>query len=99
MATAQDFNQNSHGQVFSSWFYILICARTIFFTGTEFLTGLRDYTAYLSLHAVLNFWEAVGPKTIRNHNNSLLKEAAKLLMKDWDGDLLAPENMHGGLNI
>ncbi|EDO41055.1 predicted protein [Nematostella vectensis] len=63
---------------------------------TEFLfRGLRDYSPYLALHTVLDFWETVSPDRIYNHNTSLAHKAATLLAKCWDTDTLFPLYMFG----
>lgn len=64
----------------------------------EFLwTGLKDYTAFLSLHACLNFWESVSVEKIREYTHELLRAAIDLLQKKWNATLLVPEHMLGSM--
>ncbi|XP_039253741.2 uncharacterized protein LOC120330848 isoform X1 [Styela clava] len=65
---------------------------------SQFLwTGLKDNTAFLSLHAVLNFWKQVGVENIRSHGRELLKKAVELLQRKWKSELIAPLVMNGFL--
>lgn len=43
-------------------------------------TGLRDYGPMLSLLTVLDFWNTVGPATIRTHMHALARWAAEMLV-------------------
>ncbi|XP_064595539.1 uncharacterized protein LOC135462106 [Liolophura sinensis] len=55
--------------------------------------GLKDYSAFIALRTVLDFWEVVKPENIRLYINSLTKDAATMLTKCWDTALAAPEDM------
>lgn len=58
-------------------------------------TGLRDYSPYLALITVLDFWEAVDPERIRQYNNTLAKKAASMLAESWSTGLLSHADMFG----
>lgn len=67
---------------------------------SEFIwSGLRDYSPFLALHAVLDFWDAVGVDRIRKQMHGLLSEAADLLVKVWKTGLLAPIEMCGSMAL
>ncbi|XP_070568937.1 uncharacterized protein [Ptychodera flava] len=67
------------------------------FSAEYMWSGLQDYTSFLSLHTVLDFWNAVGPEKIQQYIHDLAKQAARLLVKNWNTQLLAPENMFGSM--
>jgi len=58
-------------------------------------TGLRDYSPYLALNTVLDFWETIGPERIRKHNNTLANKAALMLAEKWGTCLLSHADMFG----
>lgn len=60
-------------------------------------TGLKDYSPYVALLCCINFWNSIGPELIRSKINSLLREAAVMLMEKWDSHLLAPLEMHSSM--
>ncbi|XP_052087446.1 uncharacterized protein LOC127724505 [Mytilus californianus] len=63
---------------------------------SEFIwAGLHDYSPFLALHTVIDFWESVGPSKIRQHMYGLCKKACHLLMEKWGTSLAAPEEMFG----
>ncbi|ESO93218.1 hypothetical protein LOTGIDRAFT_161769 [Lottia gigantea] len=65
---------------------------------SEFIwTGLHDYSAYLSLYTVLEFWQRIGLHDILQHNHCLAVDAGKLLVQSWKTQLMAPENMFGSM--
>ncbi|XP_072178811.1 uncharacterized protein [Diadema setosum] len=67
---------------------------------SEFIwSGLRDYSPFLALHTVLDFWQAQGVDRMRDKMHSLLVEAAVLLVKSWDTGLLAPLDMCGSMAL
>ncbi|XP_041463183.1 L-cysteine desulfhydrase-like [Lytechinus variegatus] len=67
---------------------------------SEFIwSGLRDYSPFLALHTVLDFWNAVGVKTIRQGMHGLLSQAVDLLTKSWNTGLLAPIEMCGSMAL
>lgn len=60
-------------------------------------TGLKDYTAILALHTVLDFWESVGVQRIRGYIKGLMTQAVDLLVGRWKTGLLAPREMFGSM--
>ncbi|KAL9969319.1 hypothetical protein ACROYT_G021518 [Oculina patagonica] len=58
-------------------------------------TGLRDYSPYLALNTVLDFWEAMDPERIRKYNNTLANKAATMLAERWNTGLLSHADMFG----
>jgi len=40
--------------------------------------GLHDYSPYLALHTVLDFWEAVGPDRARQYMAHLATQAGRI---------------------
>ncbi|XP_030849945.1 L-cysteine desulfhydrase isoform X1 [Strongylocentrotus purpuratus] len=67
---------------------------------SEFIwSGLRDYSPFLALHTVLDFWNAVGVNRIRKGMHGLLSQAVDLLVKAWDTGLLAPISMCGSMAL
>ncbi|XP_068698496.1 uncharacterized protein [Montipora foliosa] len=58
-------------------------------------TGLKDYSPYLSLNTVLDFWETMKPERIRKHNNTLANQAALMLAEKWGTSLLSHAEMFG----
>ncbi|CAG2226956.1 unnamed protein product [Mytilus edulis] len=57
--------------------------------------GLHDYSPFLALHTVIDFWDSVGPSKIRQYMYGLCKKACNLLLKKWETSLAAPEEMFG----
>jgi len=67
---------------------------------SEFIwSGLHDYSPLLSLHTVLDFWEAVGVETMRTHMHTLAREGAGILTKAWGTSLAAPEDMFSSMSL
>lgn len=65
---------------------------------SEFIwTGLHDYSPFLALHTVLDFWLAVGPDLLRTHIHHLAKHAAEILTSAWDTQCAAPLSMFGSM--
>ncbi|XP_071135733.1 uncharacterized protein [Mytilus edulis] len=63
---------------------------------SEFIwAGLHDYSPFLTLHTVLDFWDSVGPSKIRQYMYGLCKKACNLLLKKWETSLAAPDEMFG----
>lgn len=61
---------------------------------SEFIwAGLHDYTPFLAMHVVLNFWESVGEKVIHRYMKTLLNEAALHLESVWQTRLAGPLEM------
>ncbi|VDI67180.1 Hypothetical predicted protein [Mytilus galloprovincialis] len=56
---------------------------------------LHDYSPFLALHTVIDFWDSVGPSKIRQYMYGLCKKACNLLLKKWETSLAAPEEMFG----
>ncbi|XP_077977327.1 uncharacterized protein LOC144432898 [Glandiceps talaboti] len=67
------------------------------FSSEYMWSGLQDYTSFLSLHTVLDFWDTVGPDKIRKYIYTLAKQAADLLVEKWQTRLLAPQDMFGSM--
>lgn len=44
------------------------------------LAGLHDYTPFLAMHVVLNFWESLGEKVIHRYMKTLLNEAGNFVI-------------------
>ncbi|XP_074662860.1 uncharacterized protein LOC141915254 [Tubulanus polymorphus] len=65
------------------------------FTSDFIWAGLKDVSPFLSLQTVIDFWEAIGLNKVMTHNHSLAIEAARLLVKNWRTQLIAPEEMFG----
>ena len=42
--------------------------------------GLRDYTAFLALHTVIDFWEGAGANTLRKYMCDLAKQAGRSML-------------------
>ncbi|XP_071800923.1 uncharacterized protein [Asterias amurensis] len=67
---------------------------------SEFMwSGLRDYSPFLALHTVLDFWQSVGVDRIRGYIHQLLCDAANLLQTEWNTNLLAPLDMCGAMAL
>ncbi|XP_065883600.1 uncharacterized protein [Dysidea avara] len=58
-------------------------------------TGLQDYSPFLALHTVLNFWQQTGVDEMRRYMFQLVRSAAALLQKSWGTDLLADVSLFG----
>ncbi|XP_072408054.1 uncharacterized protein [Chiloscyllium punctatum] len=48
------------------------------FSSEYIWTGLKDYSAFLALHTVLDFWESLGLQRVRGYIKDLLSQAVKL---------------------
>ncbi|GFS21943.1 isopenicillin N epimerase [Elysia marginata] len=67
---------------------------------SEFVwTGLDDYSSFLALHTVLDFWEAFTPSAIRTYIHQLMRDATDVLTKLWDTKLPAPLQMFGSMAL
>ncbi|XP_062612086.1 uncharacterized protein LOC134273885, partial [Saccostrea cucullata] len=65
---------------------------------SEFIwTGLHDYSPYLAIHVMINFWEAAGKEKILNYMHHLRKEASDVLMKKWGTKLPVPDELLGSM--
>ncbi|XP_072018992.1 uncharacterized protein [Amphiura filiformis] len=60
-------------------------------------SGLRDYSPFLSLHTVLDFWQSVGVQRIRDYVYKLREQAAEYLVRRWNTGLIAPKDMFGSM--
>ncbi|XP_038655092.1 probable L-cysteine desulfhydrase, chloroplastic isoform X3 [Scyliorhinus canicula] len=67
------------------------------FSSEYIWTGLKDYSAFLALHTVLDFWESVGLERIRGYINDLVSQAVDLLVNRWKTGLLVPREMIGSM--
>ncbi|XP_067675392.1 uncharacterized protein [Haliotis asinina] len=67
---------------------------------SEFIwAGLHDYSPFLSLHTLLDFWKTVGEERIQTYMYKLIRGAANLLTKTWATDLAAPLSMFGSMAL
>ncbi|XP_051880490.1 uncharacterized protein LOC127574962 isoform X2 [Pristis pectinata] len=67
------------------------------FSSEYIWTGLKDYTAILALHTVLDFWESVGVQRIQGYIKDLMSQAVDLLVNRWKTGLLAQRGMFGSM--
>ncbi|XP_042189042.1 probable L-cysteine desulfhydrase, chloroplastic [Callorhinchus milii] len=67
------------------------------FSSEYIWTGLKDYSSFLALHTVLDFWESVGLQKIRGYIQDLMSQAVNLLVGQWKTRLLAPREMFGSM--
>ncbi|XP_048452765.1 L-cysteine desulfhydrase-like [Rhincodon typus] len=67
------------------------------FSSEYIWTGLKDYSAFLALHTVLDFWESVGLQRVRGYIKHLMSQAVDLLVNHWKTGLLAPKEMFGSM--
>ena len=67
---------------------------------SEFIwTGLHDYSPFLALHTVLDFWKTFGEDVIQNYMHDLCRQAGDLLTKSWGTVLAAPQGMFGPMSL
>ncbi|XP_071114879.1 uncharacterized protein [Haliotis cracherodii] len=67
---------------------------------SEFIwAGLHDYSPFLSLHTLLDFWLSVGVNRIQHYIYRLVTDAANLLTTSWDTGLAAPLSMFGSMAL
>ncbi|XP_052808847.1 uncharacterized protein LOC128237389 [Mya arenaria] len=67
---------------------------------SEFIwAGLHDYSPFLALHTVLDFWETLGVESILNYTHDLAKKAGDMLVKAWGTELAAPPHMFGSMSL
>lgn len=67
---------------------------------SEFIwTGLHDYSPYLAMHVMMNFWEDIGKERILNYMYDLRKEACKYLTKEWKTELPIPDELLGSMSL
>ncbi|XP_052698505.1 uncharacterized protein LOC128176299 isoform X2 [Crassostrea angulata] len=67
---------------------------------SEFIwTGLHDYSPYLAMHVMMNFWEDIGKERILNYMYDLRKEACKYLTREWKTELPIPEECLGPMSL
>jgi isopenicillin-N epimerase len=59
--------------------------------------GTRDPTAWLSLPAALDFWDAVGPERVREHNRALCLRGRDRLLAAIGASAPAPDSMIGSI--
>jgi isopenicillin-N epimerase len=60
-------------------------------------TGTRDPSAWLSVHAALDFLEELGFERVRTHNRRLAWDGASCLARAWGLEPLAPREMLGAM--
>jgi len=58
-------------------------------------TAILDFSSYLSLDAVLRFWEDIGQYSALLYMQSLARDAAQMLADTWATNLGAPDDMFG----
>ncbi|KAH3729468.1 hypothetical protein DPMN_055439 [Dreissena polymorpha] len=67
---------------------------------SEFIwAGLHDYSPFLALHTVLDFWESIGPGTIQQYMHGRCRQAGQMLKNSWKTYLAAPEHMFGSMSL
>ncbi|XP_025097548.1 probable L-cysteine desulfhydrase, chloroplastic isoform X2 [Pomacea canaliculata] len=65
---------------------------------SEFIwSGLKDYSPFLALHTVLDFWHAAGPDSIHRYMRRMSSHAADVLLSSWRTSLAAPISMFGSM--
>lgn len=65
---------------------------------SEFIwAGLHDYSPFLALHTVIDFWETFGVSKILQYTHDVCKLAGQMLCKAWETELAAPEHMFGSM--
>ena len=42
------------------------------------ILGLKDYSPWLAMHTVLDFWKAIGPEKIRKYIHGLAQQASMI---------------------
>ncbi|KAK3734512.1 hypothetical protein QZH41_020435 [Actinostola sp. cb2023] len=65
------------------------------FTPEFIFRGLKDYSSFLALHTVLDFWQTLGPDNIRSYITNLAHKAGTMLADKWQTDTLFPVAMYG----
>ncbi|XP_041348753.1 L-cysteine desulfhydrase-like [Gigantopelta aegis] len=67
---------------------------------SEFIwTGLHDYSPFLALHTVLDFWQMLGVGVIQGYMHDLCRQAGGMLAKSWGTALAAPQDMFGSMSL
>uniref|UniRef100_A0A1X7SYM8 Aminotransferase class V domain-containing protein n=1 Tax=Amphimedon queenslandica TaxID=400682 RepID=A0A1X7SYM8_AMPQE len=69
------------------------------FTAEFLWSGLMDYTSYLSLLTVIQFWRHYNPQKIRHYIRSLSREAGEYLVSQWGTGLLSNIDHFCGLML
>ncbi|XP_060551212.1 uncharacterized protein LOC132712792 [Ruditapes philippinarum] len=65
---------------------------------SEFIwAGLHDYSPFLALHTVLDFWEGLGQDRAHQYMHGLCKQAGRMLFEGWNTEMAAPEDMFGSM--
>ncbi|KAK3097165.1 hypothetical protein FSP39_006983 [Pinctada imbricata] len=65
---------------------------------SEFVwAGLHDYSPFLVMPALIEFWKSLDPDKVRRYMHGLCREAGKLLQEMWDTTLAAPPDMFGAM--
>ncbi|KAL4232793.1 hypothetical protein ACF0H5_007479 [Mactra antiquata] len=60
-------------------------------------TGLHDYSSFLAVHTVIDFWNYIGRDNILEYMYQLCKQAGKMLCDSWKTNLAAPVDMFGSM--
>ncbi|XP_033123948.1 putative L-cysteine desulfhydrase 1 [Anneissia japonica] len=67
---------------------------------SEFMwSGLKDYSPFLVLPTIIDFWEAVGLKKMRGYMYNLTEQAANMLVERLGTRLGAPVSMFGTMAL
>ncbi|XP_048734812.2 uncharacterized protein LOC125650493 isoform X2 [Ostrea edulis] len=65
---------------------------------SEFIwTGLHDYSPYLAIHVMINFWDDIGKERVFNYMYTLRRKACDMLMKEWGTTLPVSEDLLGSM--
>ncbi|CAI8058001.1 Probable L-cysteine desulfhydrase, chloroplastic [Geodia barretti] len=67
------------------------------FSSSYIWSGLKDYSPFLALNTVLEFWQCCGPDKIRHYITTTAREAGEALVKSWGTELLANSSMFGSM--
>lgn len=67
------------------------------FAGSFGWSATRDYSAWLSVPAALDFWEALGPADARDYMHAMADQAGEHLATAWGTERFAPSDMCGAM--
>nr|XP_022333506.1 probable L-cysteine desulfhydrase, chloroplastic [Crassostrea virginica] len=67
---------------------------------SEFIwTGLHDYSPFLAIHVMINFWDVIGKERILSYMYDLRRKACELLVNEWNTGMLVPEKLQGSMGL
>ncbi|XP_071955002.1 uncharacterized protein [Antedon mediterranea] len=67
---------------------------------SEFMwSGLKDYSSFLVLPKIIDFWETVGVQRMRQYMYDLTDQAANMLVEKLGTSLAAPKDMFGTMAL